>query len=251
MRLENSFILAPGIGETTEQDLWSRGVTHWDDIRDRDVLDGRRDAVEEFLDKAEKNLSVGNSLFFDHHLPRDAVWRLYENFRDETCFFDIETTGLDRDRDVVTTVSFHQDGETETLVRGQDLDGDRIADMFFDAKVIVSFNGKRFDVPFLEEKFDVEIETPHIDLLYLCRRLGLTGGLKRIEEELGVDREMDDVDGREAIHLWKRYEKSGDEAALDKLVEYNKLDVINLKPLLEDVHGRLRGQVFEPHVNGS
>ncbi|MFB6076942.1 MAG: ribonuclease H-like domain-containing protein, partial [Candidatus Nanohaloarchaea archaeon] len=69
-------------------------------------------------------------------------------------------------------------------------------------------------------------------------------------EEIGIDRDLEDVDGREAIHLWKRYEKHGDEAALDRLVRYNRLDVVNLRPLLEEVHGKLRRDVFEPHLPG-
>jgi hypothetical protein len=32
MRLENTFIGARGVGETTERDLWQRGVTHWDEV---------------------------------------------------------------------------------------------------------------------------------------------------------------------------------------------------------------------------
>jgi len=111
----------------------------------------------------------------------------------------------------------------------------------------VSFNGKRFDQPFVEHNFDVSVDAPHLDLMYLCRRLDLTGGLKQIERDLGIDRDGMDVDGREAVRLWHRYE-DGDEAALDKLVEYNRYDTQNLQTLLDTVAGRLHEDVFESHA---
>lgn len=247
MRLENSFLLLPGVGEKTERELWQAGVTHWDAFEDADIVGPKthKKGVA-MLEKARKNLDVGNTAFFDHHLPGKAVWRIYENFQERVTFFDIETTGLNRQEDVVTTASFHRDGETTTLVRGQDLTAERVEQELFQSAALVSFNGKRFDIPFLEASFDLDIETPHIDLMYLCRRLGLSGGLKRIEQQLGIDRDVD-VDGREAIRLWKRY-KNGSKEALEDLVYYNQLDVINLRPLLETVHERLRGEVFEPHL---
>ncbi|MEF8774066.1 MAG: ribonuclease H-like domain-containing protein, partial [Halobacteriales archaeon] len=114
------------------------------------------------------------------------------------------------------------------------------------ADVLVSFNGKRFDVPFLEREFGLDVTTPHLDLLYPARRVGLTGGLKTIERAVGIDRDSD-VDGREAVALWHRYE-AGDEAALDRLVRYNRLDAENLLALLDAVTDRLDREVFEPHL---
>ncbi len=248
MRLENSFVLFPRIGEKTEQRLWQAGVTHWDGLPAADAVGERtRERAAAMLDKARTNLDVGNSHFFAHHLPSGAVWRLYRNFRDTSCFFDIETTGLDQSRHDVTTVSMHEDGDTVTLVQGQDLSGERLAERLNRADLLVTFNGKRFDVPFLEHSFDLDIDTPHIDLMYLCKRLGLTGGLKQVERDLGINRAEEDIDGREAVRLWKQYEQ-GDEAALDTLVRYNRDDAVNLQQLLETVHKQLRQEVFEPHV---
>jgi uncharacterized protein YprB with RNaseH-like and TPR domain len=84
--------------------------------------------------------------------------------------------------------------------------------------------------------------------MYLFKRIGYSGGLKKIEKQLNVDRELEDIDGREAVRLWKRYENNGNEDALDKLVKYNQYDARNLQSLLEIVHERLTGEVFRPHV---
>ncbi len=252
MRLENSFILIPRIGEKKERKFWQNGITHWNDLLKREEISGnRRERTEIFLQKAEKNLGVGNSIFFDEKLPNGSKWRMYENFREKACFFDIETTGLDAAKNKVTTVSFHRGGETKTLVRGEDLTRERLKQELFESSILVSFNGKRFDQPFLEKNFDISIETPHIDLMYLCRRIGATGGLKKIEQALGISRDLEDIDGREAVKLWKRYEKRGDAEALDRLVRYNQDDAVNLKLLLEEVRSRLRSRVFEPHLQGN
>lgn len=248
MRIENSFIAAPGVGEKTERKLWRSGVTHWDDFGESDAL-GRKttENVARFIEKARERLDSGDVRFFGEQFPSGSRWRLYENFRDETCFFDIETTGLDKHRSVVTTVSLHRGGETTTLVRGQDLTRERLQRELADANVLVSFNGKRFDAPFLEHNFDLALDIPHIDLLYLCKRVGLTGGLKQIERELGIGRDGVDIDGRDAVRLWRTYE-AGDDDALDRLIEYNRHDTRNLQTLLERVHATIRDDVFAPHV---
>ena len=249
MRIENSFILAPGVGEKTEQKLWKKGVTHWDHVENTNSISSRKqEKISNFVGKARKNLEVENSVFFQNNLPNKSLWRLYRNFEKKACFFDIETTGLDKKKNKVTTVSFHRDGESRTLIQGQDLTKERLEEEMFESKILVSFNGKRFDQPFLEQNFNMDINVPHIDLMYLFKRIGYSGGLKKIEKQLNVDRELEDIDGREAVRLWKRYENNGNEEALDKLVKYNQYDARNLQSLLEIVHERLTGEVFQPHI---
>jgi len=249
MRIENSFILAPGIGEKTEKKLWKKGITHWDHVEDTsNISDNKKAKLETFLTKAQKNLDVGNSVFFGDKLPNREVWRTYRNFQESACFFDIETTGLDKQRNKVTTVSVYRNGESKTLVRGQDLTAENLRKEFHEASVIVSFNGKMFDSPFLEHNFDIQIDNPHIDLMHTCKRINLSGGLKKIEEELGIERDLEDIDGREAIRLWKKYENNGNEEALNKLIKYNQYDTENLQQLLETTHKRLTDRFFRIHV---
>lgn len=250
MRVENSFLPAAGVGERTERRLWQHGVTHWTDF-DGDgpgIGDATAENIYSFIDAAERALDAGNTSFFADALPSGELWRLYENVADDVAFFDIETTGLDQHSSVVTTVSVHRGGDTTTLVRGSDLTAERLQALL-DAPMVASFNGKRFDAPFLEHHFDLSLDSPHLDLMYPCRRLDLTGGLKQVERDLGVDRaEVDDVDGREAVRLWRRYAEDNDEAALDRLVTYNQYDTQNLQAILDAVAERLHRDVFEPHV---
>ena len=237
--------MAPGVGEKTEKKLWKNGITHWEDFQDGNPSIRSQEKVEKFIEKAQKNLEVGNEQFFGTQLPNKSLWRSYRNFEDSVCFFDIETTGLDKDRNKVTTIAMHRGGETKTFVQGKNLTKENLEKELFNSSLIVSFNGKRFDAPFLEKNFDLNIENPHIDLMYPCKRLGYSGGLKKIEKDLSIQRELEDIDGREAIKLWKKYENNGDEEALNKLVKYNQYDAENLKDLLEIVREKLINKVAD------
>jgi uncharacterized protein YprB with RNaseH-like and TPR domain len=249
MRIENSFLPVHGVGEKTERRLWREGITHWDDFEKSSVgsVTGKR--IGEFIESARDHLDAGNMEFFADAFPSGSRWRLYENFREQTCFFDIETTGLDARHSEVTTVSFHRAGETTTLVRGEDLTQAAIETELRKAGLLVSFNGKRFDVPFLEQSFSLSIDQPHIDLMYPCRRLDLTGGLKAIEHAVGIDRDRPDLSGRDAVRLWHQYER-GDEQSLRTLVSYNRADTVNLQLLLDTVAKRLHDEVFVAACNG-
>ena len=246
MRIRNSFIPVRGVGERTERRMWANGIGEWGEFRqERAPGVGATTAgrVESFIDEATERLDDRDAAYFDDAFPSGERWRLYEDFREGACFFDIETTGLSHDRDDVTTVSFHRDGTTETLVRGRDLTPEAVAEQFDAADLLVTFNGARFDVPFLETSLDLEVSTPHLDLLYPCRRLDLTGGLKPIEREVGVARDGPDISGRDAIRLWREYE-AGDAAALDTLVSYNRDDAANLRALADEVTARLHRAAF-------
>jgi hypothetical protein len=249
VRIENSFIPVRGVGETTERRLWEAGVTHWDDFEGDRVGATTAERIAAYIDEARSRLRSGDARYFGEAFPSGERWRLYENFRETTCFFDIETTGLSPERHRVTTVSFHQGGETTTLVAGDDLTSGALREQFADADLVATFNGKRFDVPFLEANFDVSVDAPHVDLMYPCRRLDLTGGLKRVERDLGVERDRPDISGEDAVRLWREYER-GDDAALDTLVSYNREDAVNLRTLLDEVTARLHRSVFAGPAKG-
>nr|WP_303647526.1 ribonuclease H-like domain-containing protein [Haloarchaeobius amylolyticus] len=224
--------------------MWRSGVTHWDDFDGSVVGPTTADRIEAFIDEARGRLREGDTRFFGEAFPSQERWRLYENFREQTCFFDIETTGLSKERDRVTTVSFHRGDETTTLVQGDDLTAETIREQFEDAALMATFNGARFDVPFLETSFDLALDLPHIDLMYPCKRIGLDGGLKTIEQDVGIAREGPDISGRDAVRLWNEYER-GSQEALDTLVEYNRDDTRNLKTLMDIVADSLHADVFE------
>ena len=104
-------------------------------------------------------------------------------------------------------------------------------------KMLVTFFGSGFDLPFIRRTFpDLRMDQLHVDLCHLLRRIGLTGGLKSIETKLGVKRipETEGLSGFDAVRLWHQYRR-GSQEALELLLLYNKEDVINMEALLR--HG--------------
>lgn len=100
-------------------------------------------------------------------------------------------------------------------------------------ETLVTFNGSSFDLPVIRRRLyaDLKRDFAHCDLLYVCRRQGLRGGLKKVEEMLGIARETAGISGWDAPRLWHRYEVHGDEEALRLLLDYNREDVVNLAVL--------------------
>ena len=244
MRVENSFIPVRGVGETTERSLWREGITHWDAFTPDAVGPKTGDRIETYLARARPRLDDRDAGFFAETMPDRCHWRLYENFRDDALFFDIETTGLSKREHAVTTVSVHRSGETRTYVQGKDLTRDVLEREFDDASLAVTFNGKQFDVPFLEYAFDIDIDLAHLDLRFLGERLDFTGGLKQVERDLGIDRDNPDISGRDAVRLWHEYDRGGDTDALETLISYNRDDARNLEALADELTGRLHDRLF-------
>jgi hypothetical protein len=146
-------------------------------------------------------------------------------------YLDIETTGLDRQYESITTIAIYDGHEIKTYVQGQNLDD--FMDEIYKYKVIVTYNGKCFDIPFIENYFNVRLNHAQIDLRYILHSIGFRGGLKGCERQLGLDRDdLRDVDGFLAVLLWNEFVRSENQQTLETLLAYNVLDAINLENLL-------------------
>jgi len=157
-------------------------------------------------------------------------------------YLDIETTGLSPTDCMVTVVGMYIcNGEDTRVVQlvGKDITVENLLEALEGVRVIHTYNGSRFDLPFLHYCLGVDLRCayPHRDLMYDCWSKNLYGGLKAVERQLGIDRRLKDVNGYEAVRLWWKYVDSFDLEALNKLLEYNREDVVNLKILRERLPG--------------
>ena len=142
-------------------------------------------------------------------------------------YLDIETTGLSPERNEVTIVGAFDGKELHQLIKGITLEEKTLQKLFHRTDKIVSYNGKRFDVPFIQHNFPkLCIECEHHDLMHTAWSRNLYGGLKKVERMLGIGREAE-LSGKDAVRLWKEYER-GDSDSLKKLLDYNAEDVLNL-----------------------
>jgi len=235
--LRATFLHLSGIGPVTEAGLWREGVRDWSQLEARTarlgLSSGRADRLSAEIAASERALAERDAAWFGRRLPDREHWRLHGAFKDRLAYLDIETTGLSPFGGIVTVVTVHGGGATRTFVAGDNLE--ELPAYVGRFPILVTFNGSRFDVPFLEACFPSFVAPPvHIDLRFVLYRLGHAGGLKRIEERLGVgDRTgVEGVHGLDAVRLWQEYRR-GNSAALDRLVKYNRADTVNLEPLLD------------------
>jgi predicted nuclease with RNAse H fold len=131
------------------------------------------------------------------------------------------------------------------FTQGDDLD--EVQKAIEKYSVVVTFNGSGFDLRFLKNTFPELVLPPiHIDLRWISRRLGYSGGLKELERTLGIARksEIAEIDGFDATVLWAKYLR-GDNAALENLIEYNTEDVVHLKAIMEICYDKLSGRTAE------
>lgn len=153
-------------------------------------------------------------------------------------YLDIETTGLYPAGCDITVIGIHIcNGEMAECVQliGRDITSYGILETLEGVDIIYTYNGSRFDLPFIHTRLGINLEElfVHHDLMYDCWRHNLRGGLKAVERQLGINRDVRGVDGFEAVRLWWRYVDTFDLDALNTLLAYNKEDVVNLKTLKE------------------
>ena len=158
-------------------------------------------------------------------------------------YLDIETTGLSRFYDYITVIGIYRchrgDSELIQLV-GEEVNRGNLITALKGVNTIYTYNGSRFDLPFIAASLGIDLATEfyHHDLMYDCWRNNLYGGFKAVERQLGIRRQLQGVDGFEAVQLWWRYRRGGNQNALALLLQYNMEDVVNLKALRERLHGR-------------
>lgn len=230
--LGHTFVHLPGVGPKLEAALWRAGVRRWDDFPDQGpsrLGPSRTALARQGLAESTRALCAQDADWFAARLASAQCWRLFPHFLPHAGYLDIETDGL-RDPRVTTVALFHR-GVVRTYVQGQSLD--RLQADLDEVKVLVTYNGRCFDVPVLENVLGLALPKAHVDLRFVLGAMGVRGGLKACEKRFGLGRgDLDGVDGYGAVLLWKHYENTGDPRALETLLAYNVADVIGLEVLL-------------------
>lgn len=193
------------------------------------------------------------------------LWDFYFAGR-SVCALDIETTGLDRRRDRFVLGGLYDPGERllhqvfaeDTSEEAEALE--TFMDLVHQFDVIVTYNGRHFDLPFLEERIrrtgadrDGDGKTRHEDGYDLdlyqavnghspIRRLLPNLKQKTVEAYMGIwsDR-SDEISGAESVELYWNYLKTADPQARRQILLHNSDDVLQLTRLVKvlekcDVH---------------
>jgi hypothetical protein len=125
-----------------------------------------------------------------------------------------------------------------------------VAEFFEGADLIVTYNGKTFDVPVMETRWMFHrlrmplADVPHFDMLHPARRLWRSragaGGdieesgcrLSTLEQTLFDVTRVGDVPGLEIPGRFFRFLRSGDPRPLEPVLEHNRLDLVSLAAVM-------------------
>jgi uncharacterized protein YprB with RNaseH-like and TPR domain/predicted nuclease with RNAse H fold len=248
--LEQTFIHIPGVGRQTERELWANGIHSWDDADRFEKRFGRVGArlqrkLDDYIPRSREAIKQKDAAFFERLSALGETWRLFPEFSDSCVYLDIETTGLSTVFDTVTMVGLYNGRKYQLFVDGDNLQ--EFPEHLQKYSIVVTFNGSGFDLRFLKLAFpDLVLPPIHIDLRWVTRKLGMKGGLKDIETQLGIGRpsEIEEMTGYDATVLWAKYIR-GDKSALSQLIQYNTEDVVHLKAIMEIAYDRLATRTVE------
>jgi uncharacterized protein YprB with RNaseH-like and TPR domain len=182
-----------------------------------------------------------------------------------TLFLDTETTGLSGGAGTVAFLVGLASWDGQALVLEQLLVRelgeeapmlDRVRARIAAASMLVTFNGKSFDMPLLRTRFVMARmppppEPPHLDLLHVARRVhgsrikrrqvsGSAGAWSKPEgcRLVALEREVlgfvrsDDVESSDVSACYLHFLRTGDAQALLGVVEHNAWDVIAMAALV-------------------
>jgi uncharacterized protein len=245
--IKNTFCILDGIGEKLEKRLWKEGILTWEDFTDAAQLLGfsseRKKSFDESLIRDKIELASGNAGYFSKRLKRREHWRLFNFFRNDAVCLDIETNGFQPNSGgYVTVVGLYNGYDYKCLVKGENLTEENLRKELEQYKCLITFYGAGFDIPFLLRSFSgIEFNMPHFDLCFGVKRLGFRGGLKKLEYDLGIEREESVVglDGYAAVKLWESARKGSTES-LERLIRYNREDTVNLMQIAAIIYERLK-----------
>ncbi len=242
--LTGTFTHLPDIDPDAERNLWEQGIRDWDDLEAHIAGAGSgfsadaAAALQQRLEDSREALAQEDICFFAGYMHPREHYRIALTFPNKTCFLDIETTGLSPQDSVVTVIGIGRTGGFDCYINDERSPPDEWLE---DAGCLVTFNGARFDVPFIRAHYpELALPPAHTDLMWMGWRVALKGGQKILEKQTGFRRppKIQGVEGRAAVLLWESH-VDGDPDALETLLRYNESDIAGMQFIFPRIVDRM------------
>ncbi|MDO5846477.1 MAG: ribonuclease H-like domain-containing protein [Methanocorpusculum sp.] len=244
-RLLSDLTLVPGIGAVRSAELRRRGVR---------TLRGLRSTkwaapAAEIADCIENgSIQEIQQMFSEMHRSSEPLLLgLSAKSPEHRLYFDIETLGMVHAPIILFGIGEEQAGSvrvTQYLIRDIEEEAAALlltAGHFHRDSSVVTYNGRAFDIPYLNDRLAYYGERPvrfqtHFDLLHPTRRLFKNQlpdcCLGTVEEHiLHLERDID-IPGALVPVYYQNYLRRKNLSILKPIVEHNKMDVANLARLL-------------------
>lgn len=110
---------------------------------------------------------------------------------------------------------------------GEDITRTRLLHTLPDCQRMYTFNGHSADLPVIRKRLRLNLANRYqsVDLMHVCRAVGLTGGQKVVERRVGFRRARPPLTWRDVHVLWELYVLGRDSEALPDLLRYNREDI--------------------------
>lgn len=168
-----------------------------------------------------------------------------------SCVFDIETTGLSPKYTHVILIGLLYIKDNQTIIKQffAHNTNDEKELLFYFKEVFkafdnhITFNGHRFDIPFLNKRFEKNNldffidKEKDMDILKIVKpyksKLNLENcKLKTVESLLDIKRK-DTISGKESVDMYKEFEKTKNESLKTKILLHNYEDIYYLAKLFK------------------
>ncbi|MFP3905373.1 MAG: ribonuclease H-like domain-containing protein [Armatimonadota bacterium] len=166
---------------------------------------------------------------------------------EDLAFFDLETTGLSNTPlFLIGAMSFEDGGFVirQYFARHYGEEAAVIsafADDLAARGMLVSFNGKSFDLPYtrtraVATRTDFDIHLPHLDLLHVSRRIWKNRlpdcRLLTLESHICGRSRTDDIPGEQIPEAYHEYVRSGRIHDIIEILNHNVLDLLTMADLM-------------------